>query len=1475
MAGIKNHTPSAGAVVAPIEGKTIWDTTNLTYAFATTSDGAEVNSNISLSGSETFNALDGGTASETALSTAVLNAFAAYEQVSNLTFTLETNFSDADIKVVGIDNFGPLGRMNFPGQNLMGSSSSDYESYMQLNTTSSAISSRIPAEAGGSEFPRFLAMHELGHGIGLGHPHDTGGGTTAVSSSGTTGDIVLDNERYTVLSYEVGGRDVQTFRNHGHAVTPSPLDIAALQAMYGANPNTNNTDTTYTLVDRTTGSLDVDGSDGTVQIGRAFFSIWDTGAKDEIVYSGSKRVVLNLNDATLSTTDDAETQEWIEQVKLANHYSELPNEFQNDIEDPNYHAGGFFSRIFETATNYDLGGYSIANGVEIENATASGGNDFLIGNEFNNTLKGNGGEDFLHGANGNDNLQGGVGNDEIVGGRGNDTLDGGDGDDVAIYSGNCADYDITRDETTGAITISHVRGEMIDGSDILQNIEEARFKDGTIDLTSDNLDCPPIDFIFLVDLSGSFSDDLPNFVSSARSITNSVRSSDPNSQFAIASFIDQPVSPYGVPGDYLYNADLSLTDSIADFESALAGLSTRNGNDIPEAQYVGLWRAANGIGLNLRENSRKIILIATDAPAHSAADYGLDETNILNFLENEGITVTSGFSDVVSASTDTETIGISSTNDFPDEEIIAPDDTGNGIIPDLSDDGVELLLSEVSNTLSTVGATPIFAVTSDVRSTYENIEAVVGRGSTVTLDRDGENIADAVRLALAEITGEVTEAGSDGDDTLIGSDGVQDVLFGGPGNDQIEGRGENDTLDGGSDADTILGEAGNDIVRGGTGKDTLNGGEGDDIIEPGADIDDITLGADNDIVRGTASELNGDTIQDFGDEDKIVVLGATFADLEVTSVGGNSLISFNGGSSITLTGDFSADDFTVLSSGTDDDAFTTIAFSFPPTITSNPNFSVSENTTNVGTITVEDPDGDDLTFSISGGVDQELFSINNSGELTFNNAPDFENATDSDGDNNYQVQVAVSDASETVNQELTISVTDEEEKPTVDDATFTIDENSEEETQVGIITATDPENDALTFAIANGNLDPDNDTNLAFAIDPSTGVITVNDKDDLDFETTPSFNLEVTATDTDNLSYTANITINLTDVPPAEFDTIQSQNGLFALNGGDPTNIKFTLANNNTENVNEVGVFVVDDENGNIDGLAPGSDGYLQAALERAQVIFSAITNRPTGFDLEDIERILEVDSDARLGFYLVSNGTTDTALADLKSTGTTSLPIFFSDSSNLQVSDLAKEGFKLNWSDEIGNGDFTDMELSVQLTQDTPTSGTDLQGQTQNEIIDLRDITGQVSVNVEVHREANFDNLVGFYQITDTNGGIDIDGDGVADLNPGDSGYTEAALTNRITGLDLLQTDNQQTATFDGTFDGGSILAPFIVVDGTVDEAINNNAEVYFSFLGANTDRADHIRLLGDNSFGFEDLSGGGDNDFNDVIVRVNVPTT
>ncbi|NJR69961.1 MAG: DUF4114 domain-containing protein [Synechococcales cyanobacterium CRU_2_2] len=70
-----------------------------------------------------------------------------------------------------------------------------------------------------------------------------------------------------------------------------------------------------------------------------------------------------------------------------------------------------------------------------------------------------------------------------------------------------------------------------------------------------------------------------------------------------------------------------------------------------------------------------------------------------------------------------------------------------------------------------------------------------------------------------------------------------------------------------------------------------------------------------------------------------------------------------------------------------------------------------------------------------------------------------------------------------------------------------------------------------------------------------------------------------------------------------------------------------------------------------------------------------------------------------------------------------------------------------------------------------------------------------------------------------------------------------------------------------------GQLLAAFLVVDGTVGQLLDgdrsNDPSLYFTHIGANGDGADHVRLIGDNTFGFEDLVGGGDLDFDDIIVK------
>ena len=86
---------------------------------------------------------------------------------------------------------------------------------------------------------------------------------------------------------------------------------------------------------------------------------------------------------------------------------------------------------------------------------------------------------------------------------------------------------------------------------------------------------------------------------------------------------------------------------------------------------------------------------------------------------------------------------------------------------------------------------------------------------------------------------------------------------------------------------------------------------------------------------------------------------------------------------------------------------------------------------------------------------------------------------------------------------------------------FMVAENSATGTAVGTVSATDPNGDILSYSITAGN--PGN----AFAIGPSTGAITV--AAGLDFETTPSYELTVEATDGTNAA-SATVVVSVTDV---------------------------------------------------------------------------------------------------------------------------------------------------------------------------------------------------------------------------------------------------------------------------------------------------------------------------------------------------------
>ena len=108
-----------------------------------------------------------------------------------------------------------------------------------------------------------------------------------------------------------------------------------------------------------------------------------------------------------------------------------------------------------------------------------------------------------------------------------------------------------------------------------------------------------------------------------------------------------------------------------------------------------------------------------------------------------------------------------------------------------------------------------------------------------------------------------------------------------------------------------------------------------------------------------------------------------------------------------------------------------------------------------------------------------------------------------------------------------IAITVTNTAPTLADQTITVDENSPLGALVGTVVASDPDlADPLTYTITSGNAAG------AFSIDAATGQIRVANPTLLDFETGPSFTLQVQVTDsgTPALSDTAFVTIQLNDV---------------------------------------------------------------------------------------------------------------------------------------------------------------------------------------------------------------------------------------------------------------------------------------------------------------------------------------------------------
>ncbi|GLR72040.1 Ig-like domain-containing protein [Agaribacter marinus] len=105
-----------------------------------------------------------------------------------------------------------------------------------------------------------------------------------------------------------------------------------------------------------------------------------------------------------------------------------------------------------------------------------------------------------------------------------------------------------------------------------------------------------------------------------------------------------------------------------------------------------------------------------------------------------------------------------------------------------------------------------------------------------------------------------------------------------------------------------------------------------------------------------------------------------------------------------------------------------------------PMVNVFENTVYVADIVATDADSNAITYSISGGDDQSLFSIDvNTGSLRFNSSQDFETPLDNDSNNDYLVEVTATNVDGFAIANVTASIVDDVTPPSFENSMPRID----------------------------------------------------------------------------------------------------------------------------------------------------------------------------------------------------------------------------------------------------------------------------------------------------------------------------------------------------------------------------------------------------------------------------------------------------
>jgi Calx-beta domain/Domain of unknown function (DUF4114) len=390
-----------------------------------------------------------------------------------------------------------------------------------------------------------------------------------------------------------------------------------------------------------------------------------------------------------------------------------------------------------------------------------------------------------------------------------------------------------------------------------------------------------------------------------------------------------------------------------------------------------------------------------------------------------------------------------------------------------------------------------------------------------------------------------------------------------------------------------------------------------------------------------------------------------------------------------------------------------------------------------------------------------------------------------------------------------------------------------------------------------------------FAVGSDKAFVDIKPIDDKIYEGTESVTLSF-STDDYTLTGASSGTITIADNDSETPKLLEPVKNLLTVEGGTVnTLLKFTKVPQPNSDLSEICAFVVDDDLGRINGIKPGESGYLAAAIDRARTIFSSLGN--STFDRQNdsnSQRYLNFMQGDRIEFLTIANDTLDRVKTDLAAGKPTANILFSLPDAN--PSNAPQVKFTSNPTNNSYDIALKDLMLRVETVDNFKAQGgTSLQGKLEGQVIDLRSYSGQAIFDTKTIGDASYNNYIAFYEVEDEGGTL------AGGLKPGDAGYAEAAIRSAV-----MSTRYKSQVDTDLSVAGGKILAPVMVANGTFEKFLSQNPKnnansdihAYFNYLGANTDKVDHFRLLGDNKFGVEDIYGGGDRDYNDLIFQMTI---